>query len=225
MVLEFQRCRAGTGSISGKFALGNILVANGQITRLQLEETLHRQIETGRRLGEELIMCGHASMKQVKKGLSLQRKLLSCALAVTVGLAPWIQSAEAAQNNAAMSVSVTVIANAKMQTHFQATHLWISEADIARGYVDVAGASRFSVSTNSRSGYLMDFNPVNNIFASVQVRGLKNTVQLGADGGSMVQRTPMIQNQSQELSFRFTLNQDVKPGSYSWPLQMSVRAL
>ena len=40
VVREFQRCRAGTGSTSCKFALGNILVANGQITRPQLIENL-----------------------------------------------------------------------------------------------------------------------------------------------------------------------------------------
>jgi len=124
-----------------------------------------------------------------------------------------------------MSVSVTVVANAKMQTQFQAMQLNISEADITRGYVDISGASRFSVSTNSQSGYVINFNPINNIFDSVQVNGLGNLVQLGPDGGSVVQRAPIIKNQSHELGFRFTLNHDVKPGIYPWPLILSVRAL
>ncbi len=225
MVREFQKCRPGTGSLSGKFALGNILVASNQITRHQLEMSLRRQVDTGRLLGDELIIAGHASRTLIKRGLSLQRKLFSCALAVSVGLAPWIRPAEAAQQSAAMSVSVTVVANAKMLTQFQATQLSVSEADVARGYLDVSAGSRFSISTNSHTGYVINFTPTNNIFDSVQISGLRNSVQLGSDGGSVVQRTPMVKNQSHELSFRFTLNQDVKPGNYSWPLLLSVRAL
>jgi hypothetical protein len=225
MVREFHRSRMGTGSVSGTHALGNILVANGQITRLQLEDSLRRQVQTGRRLGQELIESGHASKIQVERGLSLQRRLMGYALAITVGLTQAAQPVEAAQASAAMPVSVTVIANARMHTHSQSTQLTISEADVARGYVDITGASQFSVSTNSRSGYLLDFNPVNHLFVSVLVSGLNSTVQLGADGGSIIQREPMAQNHSINLSFRFTLNQDVKPGSYSWPLLLSVRAL
>jgi len=225
VVREFQKCRPGAGSISGKFALGNILVASNQITRHQLEVSLRRQVKTGRLLGDELIMSGHASSGLIKNGLSLQRRLISCALAVSVGLAPWVRPVEAAQESAAMSVSVTVVAHAKIQTEFQATQLNVSEADVARGYVDITGASRFSISTNSHSGYIINFNPVSNIFESVQITGLGSLVQLSADGGSVVQRTPMIKNKSHELSFRFNLNQDVKPGSYPWPLLLSVRAL
>ena len=225
VVCEFQKCRPGTGSISGKFALGNILVASNQITRHQLEMSLLRQVETGRLLGDELIIAGHASKGLIKKGLSLQRRLISCALAVSVGLAPWVHPAEAAQQSAVMSVSVTVVANAKMLTQFQATQLNISEADVARGYLDISGGSRISISTNSLTGYVINFNPINNIFASVQVSGFANSVQLGPDGGSVVQRTPLIKNHSYELSFRFTLNQDVKPGNYPWPLQLSVHVL
>ena len=225
VVREFQKCRPGTGAMSGKFALGNILVAGNQITRQQLEMSLRRQVESGRLLGDELILAGHASEGLIKKGLSLQRRLISCALAVSVGLAPWIRTVEAAQESATMSVSVTVVANAKMQTEFQATQLNISEADVVQGYLDVYDASRFSISTNSHSGYVINFNPINHIFDSVQVSGFGNPVQLGADGGSVVQRIPTIKTQSHELSFRFILNQDVKPGSYPWPLMLSVRAL
>jgi hypothetical protein len=228
VVLEYQRRQDGVGSASRGFALGNILVASGEITRLQLEGALLRQVESGRRLGEELIKVGDASKGQVEGGLLLQRKLVACALAITVGLAPlatYAPEAEAAQKSAAMQVSVSVIANAKMQTAFQATQLSISAADVARGYVEIAAASRFSVATNSRTGYRLEFQPIGNVFESVQVGGFGNLVQLGADGGSVVQRGPFAPNLEHELSFRFTLHPQTLPGSYPWPLQMSVRAL
>lgn len=224
-VLEFQRRQTGVAPVSGKFALGNVLVANGQITRSQLEDALLRQVTSGRRLGEELITAGHASKNQVDEGLFLQRKLIAYALAVTMGLAPLGPSAEAAQKSAALAVSVTVIANAKLRTHYQAAQLKISAADVARGYVEAPTASRFSVATNSRSGYLMDFHPVSDLFESVHVGGLAQAGHIGAEGGTIVQRGPLSPNGTHELSYRFNLRPDVVPGNYPWPLQLSVRAL
>jgi hypothetical protein len=228
VLLEFQRRQACVSPVSGKFALGNILIASGHITRTQLESALLGKVSSGRRLGEELIAAGHASKKQVEHGLLLQKRLVTYALSVTLGLAPlvtMVPSAAAAQKSAAMAVSVTVIANAKMQTSYQASQLKITEADVARGYVEVPAASRFSVRTNSRTGYLMEFHPVADLFESVHVGGLGNTVQFGANGGSIVQRGPLASNATHELSFRFTLRPEARPGLYPWPLQLSVRAI
>jgi len=225
-VLKLQKFKSETGSITGEFALGNILIANGYITRPQLENALQQQVKTGRQLGEELITAGHASRGQVESGLLLQHKLTAYALAVTIALSQLVAtSAEAAQVSTAMAVSVTVVAHAKMQTNFQMTQLKISKSDIARGYVDVPSASRFSVVSNSRSGYLLELDPVGNVFDSVQVNGLGAPVRLGADGGVIVQRGQSTTNFSHELSYRFALRPDAMAGYYPWPLQLSVHAL
>jgi hypothetical protein len=136
-----------------------------------------------------------------------------------------LTTVDAAQMSAAMGVSVTVVAHAQMQTDFQATQLKISGKDVARGYVDVPAASRFSVVTNSRSGYLMELYPVGEVFDSVQIGGLGNTVQMGADGGVIVQRGSFPANSIHELSFHFVLRPGTLPGNYPWPLQLSVHAL
>ncbi len=229
IALEFQRRQGGcTPDATGALTLGNILVTSCQITRAQLDQALQRQQSSGRRLGEELIAAGHANSTQVKHGLQLQRKLTGYALAVAIGLTPfvnWMSTAQAGQLSAAIPVSVTVLASAKMQTEYQTAQLNISESDIARGYVDVSDALRFSVNTNSLSGYLLVFHPVGNLFESVQVDGLGNAVQLGADGGDIVQRGAAPAQSSHALSFRFNLSQNVTPGNYPWPLQLSVRGL
>ncbi len=211
---------------AAEYALGNILVADGQITRRQLEAALCSQVETGRRIGEELIAAGHVSKSQVEGGLLLQRKLIAYAMAAAAGLTPLLMtSAQAGQTSTTMPVSVQVIANARMTSTFQAQQLSISAADIARGYVSVAAAARFSVITNSRTGYLVELYPVGNLFESVQISGMGSAVQLGADGGAIVQRGTPPSHQTHELSFRFSLRPDVLAGSYPWPLQLSVRAL
>ena len=207
--------------------LGAILVATGQITRAQLEYALRRQAATGRRLGDELIKAGQASKGQIEGGLLLQRKLVTDALIMATMLAPLASTVPSAQagQTASMQVSVTVIANTKVRTDYQATQLKITEADVTRGYIDVSAASRFLVSTNSRSGYLVEFYPIGNLFESVQIEGLGNAVRLGADGGTIVQRNPLLTNMNHELSYRFILRPDAQSGSYQWPLLLSVRPL
>ena len=228
VLLTLQRHQGGVAPTPHKFALGNILVASGKITRVQLDSALLSQRASGRRLGEELIEAGHLSKKQVEVGLLLQKKFIAYALVLATGLLPLppiMPSAQAAQRSAAMPVSAMVVANAKMLTSYQAKQIEISAADVARGQVEVPAALRFSVATNKGAGYLMQFHPVGNLFESVHVDGLGNAVQLGADGGVIVQRGPQAPNQTHELSFRFILHPDTPPGTYTWPLLLSVRGL
>lgn len=228
VLLEFQQRQAGSKPESGKLALGNIMVASGQITRSQLESALLRQAKSGRHLGDELISVGAASKGQVVNGLMLQKKLVSYALSATMGVAPLpalVSSADAAQASAVMQVSATVIANARLQTSHQTTQLVISAADIARGFVQVPGASRFSVITNSRIGYVIEVHPLASWFESVQVTGMGGATLMGAEGGSIIQRGVLPSKLAHELSFRFALRPDARPGSYPWPLLLSVRAL
>ena len=124
-----------------------------------------------------------------------------------------------------ISNSLTVVAHATLNSNFQMTQLKISKNDIALGYIEIPAASRFTVVSNSRSGYLLEFYPVGDIFDSVQIDGLGNAVQIGADGGVIVQRKSRQFNPMHELSFRFLLRSDILPGNYPWPLQLTVRSL
>jgi len=227
-VLEFQKRQTDVSPVSSKFALGNILIANGHITPSQLADALHRQVASGRRVGDELIASSHATKRQVSGALRLQRKLIAYTLFVILGVAPLPilgPSAEEAQSSAAMQVSAMVIAKARLQTVHQAAQLKISDADVAHGYVAIPTAARFSVVTNSRAGYVLQFHPIGSLFESVQIDGLGDTVNLGADGGTIVLRGPLPPQLMHELSFRFALHPDTGPGTYPWPLQLSVRPL
>jgi hypothetical protein len=228
VVLEFQRRHGRATLVSGELALGNILVTSGQLTRSQLKDALNRQEVSGRRIGEELIEAGTITSNQVESGLRLQRKLIIAALIVAVGFGPKTVNAstsEGAQSSSAMPVSVTVIANAKIRNEYQVTQLKVTESDVSRGYVDIQDASRFSVSTNSRVGYLLEFHPVSHLFESVEVCGLGSPVQLGADGGAIVQRGPASPSLKHVLGFRFFLSHDTVAGNYPWPLLLSIHTL
>jgi hypothetical protein len=225
-VLEFQRRQAGAVRSAGKLNLGSILVATGQITSAQLEGALRRQATTHRRLGDELVEAGHASRGQVERGLSLQRKLVTCALKVALWLAPTaaVTHAHAGQAKASMQVSAVVVSWAPaVQVDYQAAQLTITPEDIARGYVEAPAASQFRILGGARSGWLIDFFARGQLFTSVQIEGFGGIAQIGADGGTLFQRDRSPDGVTR-LSYRFTLGAGVQPGSYQWPLAMSVRA-
>jgi hypothetical protein len=217
---------AAAAADAGRFALGNILLTSGEITREQLAAALQRQAKTGRRLGEELVTAGLVSKGQVEKGLRRQRKFIAYALAASAGWAPLAPAAMAAQGNAAIPVSVIVVANARLDSQHQESQLQISAEDVQRGFVEARAASRFSVHTNSHAGYCLEFLPVGNLFGSFQVTDVANhAAHLGPDGGTLVRRGPVPAGLTQSLNFRFALQSDVQPGTYAWPLQMTLRAL
>jgi hypothetical protein len=228
VVLEVQQDQAGSMPLTGAHYLGHILVATGQLSQAHLDDALHSQTTSGRRLGDELIAAGRSSKAQIDSGLFLQSRLVKIALIVAALLVPLAITAppvDAAQTSASLQVSARVIANTKVQTEHQATQLKITEADVARGHIDVPSASRFLVTSNSPAGYLVVFHPLGNIFESVQIAGLGNAVQLGADGGAVALRGPLSHNLSHDLSYRFVLRADTPAGNYQWPLQFSVRPL
>lgn len=66
--------------------LGELLVATGYITREQLEKSLARQSQTGKRLGEVLVSEGFARKSQVNHGMSLQKMLASAVVAAIMSL-------------------------------------------------------------------------------------------------------------------------------------------
>jgi hypothetical protein len=225
-VLEFQRRQAGAVRSAGKLNLGSILVATGQITSTQLEGTLRRQATTHRRLGDELVEAGFASRGQVERGLSLQRKLVTCALKVALWLAPTaaVTHAHAGQPKASMQASAVVVSWAPaVQVDYQAAQLTITPEDIARGYVEAPAASQFRILGGARSGWLIDFFARGQLFTSLQIEGFGGIAQIGADGGTLFQRDRSPDGVTR-LSYRFTLGAGVQPGSYQWPLAMSVRA-
>lgn len=133
-------------------------------------------------------------------------------------------SAFAAGHATQIGVSATVIANAVAKVNYQRGEVQVEPADVARGYLDVTNATRFSVRTNSRNGYLMVFYPLLDIFESARVTDVNISTNIAKDGGAVVHRDSLPAESIQTLSYRFYLNPSVQPGTYPFPLQMQVRA-
>ena len=202
--------------------LGELLVAQGAITSQQLAEALERQKTSGRRLGEELIHAGVVKRSVVSRALRMQRRIGVAAIC-TIAVSSIQHDVEAAARSQ-VQVTATVPARAISESQTQLGELIVSAADIARGYVEVTVASRLKVSANNPEGYAVDFFPRVAIFKSVTVSSSSAKAHMGEEGGTMIVRGQHGHKMPLDLSYRFELHENLAPGTYAWPLAVSVRA-
>jgi hypothetical protein len=162
---------------------------------------------------------------QMTHGLTSQRKVIIAALlaALSLGSAPAVQNAVAEPRTTKLTVMARVATFFRMQISHQAAALTLTEVDIERGYVEVPAASDFSVITNALVGFAIDFRPRSDVFRSVLVTGLQNPIEIGAHGGTAMNNVPHGRTTFHRLGYRFVLRPDLQPGSYPWPLEISVR--
>jgi hypothetical protein len=123
-----------------------------------------------------------------------------------------------------VAVSATVLKQATLKVLSQPASVSVTPADIARGYVDVAMPAQVAVKSNSARGFMLEFASEGDFFRQMVVRGLASDVQLGAAGGAVMQPAAAtgITRAQLDLEFRFVLADSAQPGSYSWPVHLTV---
>jgi hypothetical protein len=226
-LLESLRGRAlvctPSATLSTPFRLGDILVASGQITRVQLETSLEQQKHSVRKIGELLVESGCAELKQVNQGLRLQHMLVSVALGTALVLSAPATSG-AGGTSAGLIVTASVKKTARIAVLQQQTMIHITREDVAQGYLEVSAVSRVEVKNSSMAGYMLAFKVQEESIRDVIVKGLGNEVQISFGNGWVLRpysRRPEII----ELSYRFILAADTRPGNYPWPVQISAMAI
>lgn len=154
-----------------------------------------------------------------------RRWLLLAAAVVAAAAAVHAGRAEPGGARADITISVRVPAIAVIRAAQHPPHLAVTEADVARGWVDVAGVSRLTIATTSQAGYLLEFLPRTTLFRSAEIRSGGTPVAFGADGGAVVARGRPAGVFETEIAYRFELAAGVRPGVHPWPLAVAVRPL
>jgi hypothetical protein len=207
--------------------LGEILISAGVITREQLDDALARQQVSKKKLGEVLIEAGYADHRLISKGLRLQDMLIGAVLAAAIALAPAskarAEQTPAPEASAKMTVSAVVTARASLHILRQPLEVVVTEADVRRGFVDVDAASLIELKNNSPAGCLLTFETHGLPLKEAVVKGLGSEVAIGPGGGMITQRVKGTQ--STMLSYRFVLAEEAQPGTYAWPLSVTVSPL
>lgn len=146
------------------------------------------------------------------------------ALAAAVLMFP---SAAGASESQKISVTATILKRASLQVLAQPATVVVTDADIARGYVDVQAPAHVAVQSNSQSGYLLEFASHGDFMKQIVVKGLRNDVQLSPAGGAVMQAAANsgVTRTTLALGFRFLLSESTRTGTYPWPMRFSVSAL
>lgn len=233
-VLMFQKCQAGEAPSSVRFRLGEILVATGRISRERLEAILAHQKLSKKNIGDLLVESGAVEPRHLARGLRLQEMLVTAALVAALSMAEVGGAQEnqrvsgpPATGTARIQVTATVPPRATLRVLHQEQTLVVTPEDVALGYVDAPAASRIEVRNNNRGGCLLVFEGVagpDGPFGRVSIRGLGGDVEIGP-GGGFVPHLYAPAPVPMELSYRFSLDRDARPGTYAWPLSVSVRSM
>jgi hypothetical protein len=122
---------------------------------------------------------------------------------------------------AQLAISATVSRFVTLSVLDEPGALVISEADAARGFVDVPRGARVSIRSNSREGFLLEFR---NRLAGGPVKAIEVTGLGGAQlldrGNGHIAVSEASRIAPMQLSYRILLHPAQQPGSYPWPVQL-----
>lgn len=222
-ILALQQASGSQGALR----LGSILAALGMVSHAQLDEAIKLQRVSGRLLGDILQEAGYVKRVDVERGLTLQRRLQRSAIAallsfVAVSATPL---AYAGPRTDVLTVSAVVLPHVQLRVISQNSQLRVTQDDISRGYVDVPTATHIDVKSNTRDGYVLAFDNLAVEIKAVQISGLDGAVEIGSEGGTVVQRQRGHQAAALKLGYRFIFANDMRPGDYPWPVTVSARPL
>lgn len=144
-----------------------------------------------------------------------------CAAVLSVPGTAAAGAPEAGASRARLEVTATVLKHASLNIVAQPAMLVVTEADVARGHVDVASPVELAIKANTEN-FLLDFAASGDFMRRIIVSGLANEVQLSPAGGAIAQRSGP---RTVSLSFRFVLSENARPGAYPWPLRLSATPL
>ena len=123
-----------------------------------------------------------------------------------------------------IAVSARVLERTTMRVLHQKEKVVVTSQDILQGYLDVPVASSIAVRSNNPRGYLLLLEILSDAaryFDTVIARVNGKEVQLLTNGGYVSQ--PFVRGEAKtEISYRFVLSKDTQPGTYRWPLAVSV---
>ena len=120
-----------------------------------------------------------------------------------------------------LRVEVVVPFRHELKLVHQLQSIKVSDSDIAKGYVDVVGATQLSIYDNDRDGFVLLIEGLTWPFRQAIIDGLSQQIQLSMPSCFIHQpysKTPITAT----LSYHFEFAENVKPGEYVWPLAISL---
>jgi hypothetical protein len=141
------------------------------------------------------------------------------AAVATVLAVAFVPDASAA--GAQVRVSATILPRATLTAVSQVPVVTVTARDIERGFVEVASATRFELTSNTSSQ--LEVTGSGEWFRAVRVTGLPSAaLEFTSMARAIAQLPAFINRYAADLSVRFDLAPGARPGAYAWPLALSV---
>lgn len=147
------------------------------------------------------------------------RALLAAALALAIA-GP---AAAATGNRHVVPVSAMVMVSMKLKLHDHPGTLQVSAADRQRGYVVVTGP-RIEAGTNHRSSTMslqVRLDP--GVASEMWIDGLSSGVHAQGEHATVALPPALPTEPARAVTYRFALAGDVVPGTYPWPVSLSMQ--
>jgi hypothetical protein len=123
---------------------------------------------------------------------------------------------------ASLSVRAAVLPHASVRIAPPAT-LTLTDADVARGYVELATPVQVETRSNARHGYTLVFQRFGDAVLQARVQGLSTALLVREQGLARREPTgPGMWRDLVQLRIRFELAPGTRAGAHPWPLQISM---
>jgi len=151
------------------------------------------------------------------------RRSVSAMAAILVAIGGQCAPAHAEGSQATLTVRASVPRHASIRMAPPLTFT-ISEADVARGYVEVAAPLDVHVQSNVQEGYMLAFECQGVVVRQAHVQGLPSELTVGSAGAltALPAAGRGVWRERLQLRFRFDLAAGARPGEHAWPLNISM---
>lgn len=214
------------GGRENSIKLGQVLVRAGRIKTEDLEAALKEQDKSQKRIGEILIEKGFIKPEELTHGLNVQSMLSSSGISPALSFGSVLEGKKSKEADSAIPKRRRP--RSPVRSHLailhQAPSLTITKDDIKAGYVILENGTRLAVKSNNRSGCLIVFRGLTWPFEEAYAFGFPHDVHITQDGASYHQSYKRNTHQIQ-LTYRFILSENARPGKYSWPLSIAIQPL
>lgn len=169
-----------------------------------------------------------SSFRPVPRARLAVSRLLFPALAALQAIVPGAALADSQGGNrsarATIDFRIVIPPVLRLRTIRQPARIVVTERDVVAGYVAVEGSVEMEIVSNLRAGHSMTIQVAGDVVSAVDIQGFGAPVHAGREATTVYfpRAAGAATRTTHQLGFRLRLASHVAPGTYDWPVSMTV---
>jgi hypothetical protein len=161
-------------------------------------------------------------VNKVQKVLSAAKQaFLAAALVAAAGGAQAMSSTGETRAQASIDFKIVIPVILRVKAVSQQAQLSVTEADVARGYVEVEQGTSLVLTSNNRAGFGISIAFDGGLLSRVVARMNGQDVETGSSGGSLHVEAGKLIEAPIKVGYRLYLAPGTQVGTYHWPVALS----